>query len=471
MEGKKNLNWEISVLEAQTGEGKSMWKAKAKEAKRQRLEAKRAKKAAASEQTAGGDTQPNEESKSLGEASGIACDAESKLKRLRLEKTKRKMHFWRRRFSTFMRKIVTLEKQRLFRKAKQARKTIKELEQLRDAGSADLPEDADKQTEEAERVIQKSDEDVKYIMPLPIATLVECLAFRVMKHSPMLREALGETPLSAAAEKINSDPRVKQRILGAVKAVNYTKGAQLDLEGTLGGVKSRKQVNLEKRAERKQARKEQHEVPEQTKRNRIVGIERFSEAGDGSASDADPTMDMDGGAAEEAPATSTFVASLGGDASDVSDVDVSDVDVSMSEDEVQDSSKMQKAKKAKKRGDDNYDEKDDENFAAIYGAAEEKKNRPGQRARRKKFEEVYGNDANHIKLHKKESKKRNSEQRGRRNPASQGAKKPRHDAADAVDAAPAQKREQVHPSWEAKRREKELMAKAKSVKPTKIVFD
>ncbi|KAJ2758840.1 hypothetical protein IWQ57_006713, partial [Coemansia nantahalensis] len=113
---------------------------------------------------------------------------------------------------------------------------------------------------------------------------------------------------------------------------------------------------------------------------------------------------------------------------------------------------------------------EDENFAKIYGTAKPK-NRPGQRARRQQYEKMYGDEANHVKLTKKVSKKdtgkRPTETRGQHNPAA-STKKPRHDAGD---AAPPAKASSVHPSWEAKRREKELLAKAKTVKPTKIVFD
>lgn len=76
---------------------------------------------------------------------------------------------------------------------------------------------------------------------------------------------------------------------------------------------------------------------------------------------------------------------------------------------------------------------------------EDRKNRPGQRARRLKWEKKYGKEANHVKkiieLQIKEKEKE-------------------------------KKREAVHPSWDAKKREKEAQERIlkSRKKPTKIVF-
>lgn len=110
------------------------------------------------------------------------------------------------------------------------------------------------------------------------------------------------------------------------------------------------------------------------------------------------------------------------------------------------------------------DEADDENFKKIY-EGEKKPNRVGQRARRKQWEEMYGREANHIAAEfKKREEKRlaNPDYRPKKKPA---APKP------AARAAPS---EPVHPSWEAKRIQEEIMSKAlsgKGASNNKIVFD
>lgn len=113
------------------------------------------------------------------------------------------------------------------------------------------------------------------------------------------------------------------------------------------------------------------------------------------------------------------------------------------------------------------DENDDENFAKIY-EGEKKPNRVGQKQRRKQWEEKYGREANHIAA---EFKKR--EEKRLANPDYRPKKKPTpRPAASAVSNAPS---EPVHPSWEAKRIQEEIMSKALSGKGgpsnNKIVFD
>ncbi|KAJ2802883.1 hypothetical protein H4S07_004591, partial [Coemansia furcata] len=103
--------------------------------------------------------------------------------------------------------------------------------------------------------------------------------------------------------------------------------------------------------------------------------------------------------------------------------------------------------------------KADEDFKKLYEGVE-RKNRPGQRARRQKFEQVYGKEANHIKLLTKDKKPRD---KPKRHATTSDAATPKPAAANAT--------EQMHPSWEAKRRQKEILAQAKEVKGNKIVFD
>ncbi|ORE09193.1 hypothetical protein BCV72DRAFT_202203 [Rhizopus microsporus var. microsporus] len=110
-----------------------------------------------------------------------------------------------------------------------------------------------------------------------------------------------------------------------------------------------------------------------------------------------------------------------------------------------------------------YDEKNDEFFKKIY-EGETKKNRPGQRQRRKQWEELYGRKANHIsEQYKKREEKRLA------NPDYKPKKK--QEKKLEIKKAPA---EPMHPSWEAKRQQQEMMSKALSGKVSsnnKIVFD
>ncbi|KAG1448329.1 hypothetical protein G6F56_008973 [Rhizopus delemar] len=107
------------------------------------------------------------------------------------------------------------------------------------------------------------------------------------------------------------------------------------------------------------------------------------------------------------------------------------------------------------------DEKNDENFQKIY-EGEKKPNRVGQRQRRKKWEELYGRKANHVVAgYQKREEKRLA------NPDY----KPKKIVSPVKSSAPA---EPVHPSWEAKRQQQEMMSKAlsgKSSSNNKIVFD
>ncbi|OZJ06865.1 hypothetical protein BZG36_00212 [Bifiguratus adelaidae] len=82
-----------------------------------------------------------------------------------------------------------------------------------------------------------------------------------------------------------------------------------------------------------------------------------------------------------------------------------------------------------------------------------KRNRAGQRARQQKWEELYGKDAKHIQLQRKEKKERKE----RYNPPPK-----------AVPNDPT-----LHPSWQAKKAQSEAISKALSGAPAKnkIVFD
>ncbi|KAJ2782238.1 hypothetical protein H4R18_002382 [Coemansia javaensis] len=442
---KGNLNWEISVLEAQTGKGKSMWKAKAMLAKQERVAAKRAK-AAAGEETAQAEPQAAE---SKAEA------AEERLRKLRVEKTRRKAHFVRGRAAVFMRRIVRLEKQRLLRKAKKARQRIKELKDVEGP-------DAERERCAAEKAISTSEADLKYVTPLPIADLAQCVMFRLLERCPQVKEIVDAVVLTPKAAEINADKRVQQHILGEAKTVKFIRDFTVDLDNALTGVDPHKMALERRRAKKAVVREEraaQKERELEAKRARA----QEKKLARGLAKEDQPAAD---GSGDEL----MYVDRLGGHDSDVS--------ISMSEDEpapraVTEAASKRATKAKKGRARDDYDEDDDDRFAEIYGEAGAKKNRPGQRARRKKYEEMYGDEANHVKL-KRKPKKDEAVKRARKDAPGPGAKKPRRDTAGAGAGAgtgPAPQTQSVHPSWEAKRREKELLAKAKEVKGNRIVFD
>ncbi|KAL9541043.1 hypothetical protein PS6_010485 [Mucor atramentarius] len=116
------------------------------------------------------------------------------------------------------------------------------------------------------------------------------------------------------------------------------------------------------------------------------------------------------------------------------------------------------------------DENEDENFKKIY-EGEKKPNRAGQRQRRKQWEEMYGREAKHIasEYQKREEKRlANPDYRPKKKPT------PKPKPTAAVHHKPSAPAEPVHPSWEAKRMQEEIMSKAlsgKSKSNNKIVFD
>lgn len=91
---------------------------------------------------------------------------------------------------------------------------------------------------------------------------------------------------------------------------------------------------------------------------------------------------------------------------------------------------------------------EDEQFKKLYGI---KRNRPGQHARRELFERKYGSNANHLKLRKAQE-------------AVKAKPKPK------PKPKPAQN-EKLHPSWEAKRRQKLSIDPSVIPKNNKIIFD
>lgn len=102
------------------------------------------------------------------------------------------------------------------------------------------------------------------------------------------------------------------------------------------------------------------------------------------------------------------------------------------------------------------------------------KNRPGQQARRQKWIQLYGDNAIHLKIQNETAPRRlYSSKTIEKRPSENLQHKPTYKT-PAQAAAPHMRREnnlvpeQLHPSWEAKRKQKELIASG--IKGTKIVF-
>ncbi|KAI9474999.1 hypothetical protein LPJ55_004106 [Coemansia sp. RSA 990] len=399
MATKKNLNWEISVLEAQVGAGKSFWKAKAKVAKEQREKARKAKHTArVTDQETATFAEPSVASKE---------EAEARLAELRKEKANRKLYVVRKQSKALASKLVRFEKKRLLRKIKQHQSKPNE------ANAADSTEQA---------AVDECEQDIEATVALPIEDLTTCLMSRIKKR--ITADGLDIPPLSLELQEFNASKCV-QRVLGAHQAIEFIKENATDLNEILTGAK---------RVAKKQ------ELPEKAKAPK--------------SSMPDISTEYD-----DYESTSDLEADLAGRKSEPASVFVSRLDGNVSDESVNNSSRKPKKDKRKRHG---ASEEDD--FMDIYQGKEAKKNRPGQRQRRKQYEQLYGDEANHIKIWKKEKKPSHSSNQHKQNIA-EPAKETKP-----TGAAANNKSQAMHPSWEAKRRERELLEQAKSIKGQKIVF-
>ncbi|KAJ2353516.1 hypothetical protein GGF43_003479 [Coemansia sp. RSA 2618] len=427
MSDKKNLNWEISVLEAQTGSGKSLWKAKAKETRRQREKTKRAKQTAKA---------TNSDPAATTIDSNDTEDAEARLQELRKEKVTRKLHAIQKRSKTLVSKLVQFEQQRLKRKIQDVQKTRAKLIEEQ------YSEYQDKQRLAYEAIIREHQEDVETTKGLPVEGLVECMLFRIKKRSPVLFKALDVPALSPELQELNSSKCV-QRVLGAKQATDFIKTNSTGLTDVLAGTKSRDSKQTKPREE--PTARGAKPAPKQPRASQYEDDE--PDAPYFSGSDGyESTSDLD------ADPTSRFIGRLDGN---VSDASMGDHD---------DSRARKSGKNGKRQRDpDEYDEVDDKDFMKIYHGKDGKKNRPGQRQRRRQHEREFGSDANHVKLLEREKPRGNPGQQRRQHAAGAEQSKGSKPALSAKDQT-------MHPSWEAKRRERELLEQAKTIKGQKIVF-
>ncbi|KAJ2734128.1 hypothetical protein IW152_002570 [Coemansia sp. BCRC 34962] len=417
-------------------------------------------------------------------------------------KLRRKLHLIRCETKTKIKKATGMEIQRITRKLKRIRTGKSK------AGEheSDIPE------------LESRLEKVKAIKQ---GALVECVVHRIKKQSEVIRGMLGSIVEPSEDVQKHLDDKLARHIINHLSIVNTVKKHVLDLEGVITE-KNKKAYKLQKKEERKLALKKHAEAKERAMQRKRAGSKDNAESKDvadksdaesdsdnlspsSSNSDSDSDVDFGSGMDSEAAsndgcgyestsdpdanvsdmkkgkkiaskprrdvASSTFVGQLGDfvsdDALSGSDEESSDNDHDTKRKRKEKTYKGEKSKKRKSDGNNDdyeYDEKADKEFKKLYEGVE-RKNRPGQRARQQKFEQMYGNEANHIKLLTKDKKPRDKPKK--QTPTSSAAT-PRPVAAVAATANTA---EQMHPSWEAKRRQKEILAQAKEVKGNKIVFD
>ncbi|KAJ1667153.1 hypothetical protein EV178_001646 [Coemansia sp. RSA 1646] len=418
----KNINWEISVLEAKTGDGKSLRKAIAREAKRKRKE----KEASGVAADVAAPVPASEEANKDNESPTNTTDApeqnneekdqvdpnQEKLNRLRIEKARRALHQRRRIFHSMAKKVLSLEKVKRQRRIKRASLVLNNPETKEEAGVA-------------KRDIDENKEILEQVVPIKVDDLVECMAFKFFKRSPCIRESLGEyKPEPHIAELLAN--KAAMRMLNDIKAVNVIKAAVLAVEALIKGA-PKKAAKLAKKEARTLRKNEKAAAKQEALKNRFASKK------------GKPSKDFSSGSDSEANTKSTFVSTLARFDSDDDTVSAG-------------------PKKRKAASNDDYysGEEDDAAFNKIYGTSEQR-NRPGQRARRQKFEKMYGDEANHIKLRQKDKKTKRSFNYSNAS-TSQSAHKQDADS------------DKLHPSWEAKKKQKEIMEQAKNVKGTKIVF-
>ncbi|KAJ1880019.1 hypothetical protein LPJ57_002501 [Coemansia sp. RSA 486] len=508
MAKSKNLNFEIGLLEARLRSGRTFKQATAIEEKRKRDAERRAKKAAKLAEESGN---PEEAKailqKAADEEKAYMEDCLKKLKEFRLKRFHRKYHGTRIRMRSMIKKHLTMEKMRLSRLVKKIKaekenpapittreeilSTISPKLEKVDGGvnKALKKQKSSKSVEETEALLEK-------VTKLDADFLVKVMEYLLVRRSATIRAVIGESATTPEVVEAAADKYIKT-FFNAPRIVNSLKHNVLDLETVLDGnqkhlrapqirkMQANGIVNFARNMDSKDIAAEGKEGADgatfrlvsdpiaayvgkdkEAAWEKSLGKSKDAEGSDAEDSDSE-NSDSENSNAENSDAESgdDSVDSSGNDNNNASARDDKmDCNVEKSEQEEEAAGSKRKSKKSNKKSSkknkinyESYDEAEDEDFGAIYGTSKKgskkaPKNRPGQQARRMMNAKIYGDDANHIKAakkdkHKKEKREKNS------------------DKASSAQAG------SVHPSWEAKRRQKEILDKAKDVKGQKIVFE
>ncbi|KAJ2726984.1 E3 SUMO-protein ligase pli1 [Coemansia sp. Benny D115] len=471
----KRLNFEIALLEARTGEGKPMRIAQKIEDKRRRVE-KRANKQRLAQA----------EGNAISTSESTTEDTEDKeakdmLVKLKHEKFARKLFATKKHIATMLKAEKRTELKRLRNKRRSAAKML-ETKTEKEGPKA-------KKTASVEEI----EADIAKVEGLEADRLLDIFLYKVAERSAGAGELIKES-IDTAKALASLDDRCICTFFNNGSIVKGIKDTAAELEAVLAGDRRTKksaaasepqQQHSGKTATRLDVKEKGDSGDYMDADSDAIEYESGGESGDGdgdgdgygdgyeSVSDLD-AYESKGTKLDKKAKSSMFVQSLGDLASDNdSDSDSgsgSDSDsANASEGDGQQATKAQpqkgqaKTQKRKGRQPREYDEDHDKRFNEVYGVVtKKKKNRAGQKARRLLYEQKYGSEANHIKLLQKKKTWFGK--------STVGSHKAKHaDEKPPKPAAPVSL-EPVHPSWEAKRKQKELMEQAKSIKGTKILF-
>ncbi|KAH8554013.1 BUD22-domain-containing protein [Umbelopsis sp. PMI_123] len=421
---KENLNWKINYLAAQLG-GKS------------RI------------------SRANAAAKSLvkdGEASKIDEEVIKKqLLELKAQKINMKLFHINKEIKKLMKKAKTSEIQRLIKKSKAA-KTALESEEKTEG------------KEEAKETAIKVDDELTMLKSMDLdliattATRNKISKHKSIKNSDLL--SMLEFPFDEPAKSHNEESAEKAKLQHNVEArlLNYNLIKEefsklleeIDKIVEAGShvpevVDETNDVEINKMEVEQEADQEvETEDPIPKPRSKPDSLDKVK-----------PSAKKSKSSKKEVEQSSTFVTTLHSDSDE----------------------EKESPKKKNKSKDDNWV---DENFDKYYGKV--KKNRPSQRRRREMYEKLYGDEANHVKaqLEAQKAKEERKLARQMKKSASGGNSatlgKRRRNASDPSESVkPKPDNEQLHPSWEAKKLQQDLMAKALSgaggLGNKKIVFD
>ncbi|KAJ2706995.1 E3 SUMO-protein ligase pli1 [Coemansia sp. IMI 203386] len=466
MAKSKNLNFKIGLLEACLRSGRTFKQATAIEEKRKRDAERRAKKAAKLAEESGN---PEEAKailqKAADEEKAYMDDCLKKLEEFRLKRFHRKYHGTRIRMRSMIKKHLMMEKMRLSRLVKKIKAEkenpapIKTREEILSTISPKLGEvnrrvnkalkkqkklNDSKSVEETEALLEK-------VTKLDADFLVKVMEYLLVRRSATIRAVIGESVTTPEVVEAAADKYIKT-FFNAPRIVNSLRNNVLDLETVLDGnqkhlraSQTRKMqangiVNSARNMDFKDIAVEGKEgangatfrlVPDPiatyvSRDKEVVWEKSLGKSKDAEGSDAEDSdsenSDSENSNAENSDAESGYdsVDSSNNDNNNArarhDKMDCDDSDVEKSEQEQEAAGSKRKSKKSDKKSSkknrinyESYDEAEDEDFGAIYGTSKKgskkaPKNRPGQQARRMMNAKIYGDDANHIKAAKRKQR-------------------------------------------------------------------